>query len=65
MLPPGTTVKEPGRDDPKDPGHSTRYDTKIGFSPDSISSSYSLSQGLIAILQTISAFITLYLSRGN
>lgn len=65
MLPPGTTVKGPGRDDPKDPSHSTRYGTKISFSPDSISPSYSLSHGLIAILQTISAFITLYLSRGN
>lgn len=65
MLPPGTTVKEPGRDDPKDLSHSTGYGTKIGFSPDSISPSYSLSQGLIAILQTISAFITLYRSRGD
>jgi len=50
ILPPGTTVKEPGRDNPKDPSHSTGYGTKISFSPDSISPSYSLSQGLIAIL---------------
>lgn len=65
MLPPGTAVKEPDRDDPKDLSHSTGYGTKIGFSPDSISPSYNLSQGLIAILQTISAFITLYRSRGD
>lgn len=37
MLPPGTTVKEPGWDDPKDLSYSTRYGTKINFSPDSIS----------------------------
>jgi hypothetical protein len=65
MLPPRTTIKEPGWDDPKDPSHLTGYSTKIGFSPDSIGPSYGISQGLIAILRTISTFITLYFSRGD
>jgi hypothetical protein len=65
ILPPSTAVAEPDRGDPKDPSHSTRYGTQIGFSPDSINSSYSFTQGLIAAIQTIYAFITLYLSRGD